>query len=55
MFEKDLFRITFISQVKRFITEYKKGDFNFPEIRPFEINMQELKAINAKVKELRME
>ena len=52
MFEKDLFRITFIFTVKRFITEYKQGDYNFPEIKPFEISMQELKAINMKCKEM---
>ena len=52
MYMKDLFMITFIITNKRFITEYKQGDYNFPKIRPFEISMQELKAINEKVKEL---
>lgn len=52
MYMKDLFMITFIIPNKRFITEYKQGDYNFPKIRPFEISMQELKAINEKVKEL---
>lgn len=52
MYMKDLFMITFIIPNKRFITEYKQGDFNFPKIRPFEISMQELQAINEKCKEL---
>lgn len=52
MYMKDLFMITFIIPYKRFITEYKQGDYNFPEIRPFELEMQELKAINLKCEEL---
>ena len=52
MYMKDLFMITFIIPNKRFITEYKQGDYNFPKIRPFEISMQELQAINEKCKEL---
>lgn len=52
MYMKDLFMITFIMPNKRFITEYKQGDYNFPKIRPFEVEMQELKAINLKCKEL---
>ena len=52
MYMKDLFMITFIIPNKRFITEYKRGDYNFPEIRAFEISIQELQAINEKVKEL---
>ena len=52
MYMKDLFMITFILPNERFITEYKQGDYNFPKIRPFEISMQELQAINEKVKEL---
>lgn len=53
MYMKDLFMITFIIPNKRFITEYKQGDYNFPKIRPFEISMQELQAINEKCKELK--
>lgn len=52
LFMKDLFQITFIIPNKRFITEYKQGDYNFPKIRPFEIGIEELQAINEKVKEL---
>ena len=52
MYMKDLFMITFIIENKTFITEYKQGDYNFPQIRPFEVEMQELKAINLKCKEL---
>lgn len=52
MYMKDLFMITFILPNERFITEYKQGDYNFPKIRPFEVSMQELQAINEKVKEL---
>ena len=52
MYMKNLFMITFIIPNKNFITEYKQGDYNFPKIRPFEINMQELQAINKKVEEL---
>lgn len=52
MYMKDLFMITFIIDNKRFITEYKQGDYNFPNIRPFEISTEELKAINKKVEEL---
>lgn len=52
MYMKDLFMITFIIPNKRFITEYKQGDYNFPKIRPFEVSMQELQAINLKCKEL---
>lgn len=52
MYMKDLFMITFIIPNKRFITEYKHGDYNFPKIRAFEISMQELQAINKKCKEL---
>jgi len=55
MYMKDLFMITFIIRNKRFITEYKQGDYNFPKIRPFEISMAELKAINMKCKELKWE
>lgn len=49
---KDLFMITFIIPNKAFITEYKQGDYNFPKIRPFEVGMQELQAINKKCEEL---
>ena len=52
MYMKDLFMITFIIENKTFITEYKQGDYNFPKIRPFEVEMQELKAINLKCVEL---
>lgn len=52
LFMKDLFQITFIIPNESFITEYKQGDYNFPKIRPFEIGIEELKAINEKVKEL---
>ena len=52
MYMKDLFMITFIIPNKRFITEYKQGDYNFPKIRPFEISMQELQAINKKCQEM---
>lgn len=52
MYMKDLFIITFVIPNKTFITEYKQGDYNFPKIRPFEVEMQELKAINLKCKEL---
>lgn len=52
MYMKNLFMITFIMPNKRFITEYKQGDYNFPKIRPFEISMQELNAINMKCEEL---
>ena len=55
MFMKDLFMITFIIPNKTFITEYKQGDYNFPKIRPFEVNMEELKAINKKCEELRLD
>lgn len=53
MYMKDLFMITFIIPNKRFITEYKQGDYEFPKIRPFEIGIEELQAINEKVKELK--
>ena len=52
MYMKNLFMITFIIPNKNFITQYKQGDYNFPKIRPFEINMQKLQAINLKCKEL---
>ena len=52
MYMKDLFMITFIIPNKSFITEYKQGDYSFPKIRPFEVEMKELKAINLKCKEL---
>ena len=52
MYMKDLFMITFIIPNKTFITEYKQGDYNFPKIRPFEISIEELQAINEKCKEL---
>ena len=52
LFMKDLFQITFIIPNETFITEYKQGDYNFPKIRPFEIGIEELQAINEKVKEL---
>lgn len=52
MYMKNLFMITFIIPNKTFITEYKQGDYNFPKIKPFEVEMQELKAINLKCKEL---
>lgn len=52
LYMKDLFQITFIIPNKTFITEYKQGDYNFPRIRPFEIGIEELKAINKKVEEL---
>lgn len=55
MYMKDLFMITFIIDNKTFVTEYKQGDYNFPKVRPFEVNMQELQAINMKVKELRLD
>ena len=55
MYMKDLFMITFILDNKTFVTEYKQGDYNFPKIKPFEVNMQELQAINKKVEELRMD
>ena len=53
MYMKDLFMLTFIISNKRFITEYKQGDYNFPKIRPFEISMQELQAIYKKCEELK--
>ena len=46
MYMKDLFMITFIILNKSFITEYKQGDYNFPDIKPFEIGIDELQAIN---------
>ena len=52
LYMKDLFMITFVIPNKTFITEYKQGDYNFPKIRPFEVETQELKAINLKCKEL---
>lgn len=52
MYMKDLFMITFIISNKTFITEYKQGDYEFPKIRPFEIGVEELQAINEKCKEL---
>ena len=52
MYMKDLFMITFIILNKSFITEYKQGDYNFPDIKPFEIGIDELQAINQKCKEL---
>lgn len=52
LFMKDLFQITFIIPNETFITEYKQGDYNFPKIRPFEIGIEELQAINKKCKEL---
>ncbi len=52
MYMKNLFILTFDIDNKTFITEYKQGDYNFPKIRPFEVNMQELQAINKKCKEL---
>ena len=52
MYMKDLFMITFVLDNKTYITEYKQGDYNFPKICPFEVCMQELQAINEKVKEL---
>ena len=52
MYMKDLFMITFIIDNKTFVTEYKQGDYNFPKVRAFEVNMQELQAINMKCKEL---
>lgn len=52
MFMKDLFMITFILPNKTFITEYKYGDYNFPNTRPFEIGKEELQAINLKCREL---
>lgn len=55
MYMKDLFMITFIIDNKTFVTEYKQGDYNFPKVRPFEVNMQELQTINMKVKELRLD
>ena len=53
MYMKDLFMITFIIDNKTFVTEYKQGTYNFPRIKPFEVDMQELKAIYLKCKELR--
>ena len=55
MYMKDLFIITFVIDNKTFVTEYKQGDYNFPKVRPFEVNMQELQTINMKVKELRLD
>ena len=55
MYMKDLFMITFIIDNKTFVTEYKQGDYNFPKVKPFEVNMQELQTINMKVKELRLD
>lgn len=52
MYMKDLFMITFIVQDKRFIAEYKQGNYNFPEIRPLELSMQELQAIYKKCQEM---
>ena len=52
MYMKDLFMITFIIDNKTFVTEYKQGDYNFPKIKPFEVDMKELKAIYLKCKEL---
>ena len=52
MYMKNLFMITFIIDNKTVITEYKQGDYNFPCIKPFEIQMEELQAINKKVEEL---
>lgn len=52
MYMKDLFMITFIIGNKTFVTEYKQGDYNFPKIKPFEVDMQELKVIYLKCKEL---
>ena len=52
MYMKNLFILTFDIDNKTFITEYKQGDYNFPKIRPFEVNMQELQAINKKCKGL---
>lgn len=53
MFMKDLFMISFIIPNKTFVTEYKQGDYNFPEIRPFEISIQELQVIYKKCEELK--
>lgn len=55
MFMKDLFMITFILPNKRFIAEYKQGDYNFPKIRPFEIGKEELEAITLEFVELRLD
>ena len=52
LYMKNLFMITFIIDNKTFITEYKQGDYNFPKIRPFEVGIEELQAINKKVEEL---
>lgn len=52
MYMKDLFMITFIIGNKTFVTEYKQGDYNFPKIKPFEVDMQELKSIYLKCREL---
>lgn len=52
MYKKDLFMITFILENKTYITEYEQGDYNFPRIKPFEVGMQELQAINKKCEEL---
>ena len=52
LYMKYLFQIAFIIPNKTFITEYKHGDRNFTRVSPFEIRMQELKAINEKCKEL---
>lgn len=52
MYMKDLFMITIIIDNKTVVTEYKQGDYNFPSIRPFEVSMQELQAINKKAEEL---
>lgn len=52
LYMKNLFMITFIIDNKTFITEYKQGDYNFPKIRPFEVGIEELQAINKKCQEL---
>ena len=52
MYMKDLFMITFIIDNKTFVTEYKQGTYNFPRIESFEVDMQELKSIYLKCKEL---
>lgn len=55
MYMKGLYMVTFILSNKSFITEYRYGDYNFPKVRAFEIEMNVLQAINKKVEELRME
>lgn len=52
LYKNKLFCISFCNRNKTFITEYVHGDYNFPRVSPFEINMDTLKAINKQVEEL---